>query len=176
MTLHTSGGSLVWSASAHDELAYCFTDVGADRENKVVIITGAGHDFCAEIDHASFSLTTAGAWDVVIDDGRRLLNNLLDIEVPVISAVNGPARVHPEIPVLSDTVIASETALFQDAPHFMRGTVPGDGGHVVWPHVLGPNRGRYFLLTGQELDARKALEYGVVNEVVPASPADGEGP
>ena len=169
MTLHTGGGSLVWSATSHDELAYCFTDVGADRENKVVIITGAGDNFCAEIDAASFSLSTAGGWDVTIYEGRRLLVNLLDIEVPVISAVNGPARFHPEIPVLSDIVIASETALFQDAPHFMSGIVPGDGAHVVWPHVLGPNRGRYFLLTGQELDARKALEYGAVNEVVPAS-------
>jgi enoyl-CoA hydratase/carnithine racemase len=46
--------------------------------------------------------------------------------------------------------------------------VPGDGCHVVWTHVLGPNRGRYFLLTGQELDARTALDYGVVNEVLPA--------
>ena len=76
-------------------------------------------------------------------------------------------RIHPEIPVLADVVLASDTALFQDAPHFMSGIVPGDGAHVVWPHVLGPNRGRYFLITGQELDARTALEYGVVNEVLP---------
>ena len=93
--------------------------------------------------------------------------NLLDIEVPVISAINGPARIHPEIPVLSDVVLASETALFQDAPHFMSGIVPGDGAHVVWPHVLGPNRGRYFLLMGQELDAQTAMSHGVVNEVLP---------
>lgn len=50
----------------------------------------------------------------------------------------------------------------------MSGIVPGDGAHIVWPHVLGPNRGRYFLVTGQELNARTALEYGVVNEVLPA--------
>jgi enoyl-CoA hydratase/carnithine racemase len=68
--------------------------------------------------------------------------------------------------VLSDIVLASETALFQDAPHFMSGIVPGDGAHVVWPHVLGPNRGRYFLLMGQELDARTAMSLGVVNEVL----------
>jgi len=62
-------------------------------------------------------------------------------------------------------VLAADTALFQDAPHFMSGIVPGDGAHVVWPHLLGPNRGRYFLITGQELNARTAFEYGVVNEV-----------
>jgi enoyl-CoA hydratase/carnithine racemase len=166
MTLHTGGGSLVWSATAHEELGFCFTDVGADRENKVVILTGAGDNFCAEINASSFKLSTAGDWDLTFYDGRRLLVNLLDIEVPMISAINGPARIHPEIPVLSDIVLASETALFQDAPHFMSGIVPGDGAHVVWPHLLGANRGRYFLLMGQELDARTAMSYGVVNEVL----------
>jgi enoyl-CoA hydratase/carnithine racemase len=167
MTLHTGGRSLVWSATAHEELGHCFTDVGADRDNKVVIMTGAGDNFCSDIDAGSFKLSTAGDWDLTFYDGRRLLINLLDIEVPVISAINGPARIHPEIPVLSDVVIASETALFQDAPHFMSGIVPGDGAHVVWPHVLGPNRGRYFLLMGQELDAHTAMTYGVINEVLP---------
>jgi enoyl-CoA hydratase/carnithine racemase len=145
MRFHTDGGPLVWSALAHEELGYCFTDVGADRENKVVVMTGTGANWCADINAGSFKLSTAGEWDLTFYDGRRLLNNLLDIEVPVISAINGPARIHPEIPVMSDIVIASDTALFQDAPHFMSGIVPGDGAHVVWPHLLGPNRGRYFL-------------------------------
>ena len=69
---------------------------------------------------------------------------------------------------MSDVVLASETAYFQDGPHFPSGIVPGDGAHVIWPYVLGPNRGRYFLITGQELDAKTALEYGAVNEVLPA--------
>lgn len=167
MRFHTDGGPLVWSALAHEELGYCFTDVGADRENKVVVMTGTGENWCADINAGSFKLGTAGDWDLTFYDGRRLLNNLLDIEVPVISAVNGPARIHPEIPVMSDIVIASDTALFQDAPHFMSGIVPGDGAHVVWPHLLGPNRGRYFLIMGQEIDAAQALDWGVVSEVVP---------
>jgi enoyl-CoA hydratase/carnithine racemase len=169
MRFHTDGGPLVWSALAHEELGYCFTDVGADRDNKVVVMTGTGDNWCADINAGSFKLSTAGEWDLTFYDGRRLLNNLLDIEVPVISAINGPARIHPEIPVMSDIVIASETALFQDAPHFMSGIVPGDGAHVVWPHLLGPNRGRYFLIMGQEIDAAQALDWGVVSEVVPAA-------
>ena len=68
--------------------------------------------------------------------------------------------------MLSDIVIASENAEFQDAPHFPNGVVPGDGVHVVWPLVLGTNRGRYFLLTGQRLSAREAQTLGVVSEVV----------
>lgn len=167
LTLHTNGGEFVWSARAHEELGYCFTDVGADRENKVVVMTGTGANFCADINAGSFKLSSALDWDLTFYDGKRLLKNLMDIEVPVIAAVNGPARIHPEIPVLSDVVLASDTALFQDAPHFMSGIVPGDGAHVVWPNVIGANRGRYFLITGQELDAQTALDYGAVSEVLP---------
>jgi len=167
MTLTTNGGSLVWSALAHEELGYAFADVANDRDNAAVLLTGAGDAFCQEIDAGSFKLATSRDWDLTLYDGRRLLMNFLDIEVPVIAAVNGPARIHPEIPVLADVVIAAKSALFQDAPHYMSGIVPGDGAHLVWPHVLGPNRGRYFLLTGQELDALSALEAGAVAEVVP---------
>lgn len=167
MTLHTKGSEFVWSASAHEELGYCFTDIGSDRDNKVIVLTGTGTSFCENIDAASFKLSTAADWDLTFHEGRRLLNNLLDIEVPMISAVNGPARFHPEIPVLSDIVIAGESALFQDAPHFMSGIVPGDGAHIVWPHLIGPNRGRYFLLTGQEIDSATALDWGVISEVLP---------
>ena len=166
MTLHTNEKSLIWSATAHDELAYCFADIANDRENKVVLLTGTGESFCTEIDVASFDLGTAHDWDHIIYEGRKLLNNLLAIEVPVISAVNGPVIFHPEIPVLANVVIASEAATFQDAPHYMSGVVPGDGAHIVWTHLLGANRGSYFLLTGQVLDARTALEFGAVNEVV----------
>jgi enoyl-CoA hydratase/carnithine racemase len=167
VTVHTGGKSLVWSALAHEELGYCFTDIANDRENKVVILTGAGENYCADIDAGSFKLSSASDWDAIFYDGRKLLTAFLDIEVPVISAVNGPARIHPELPVLSDIVLAAETALFQDAPHFMSGIVPGDGAHIVWPYVIGANRGRAFLLTGQELSARVALEYGAVFEVLP---------
>jgi enoyl-CoA hydratase/carnithine racemase len=169
MTVHTNEKSLVWTGRSHDELAYCFADIANDRGNKVVILTGAGEAFCEEIDPLSFELGTAHDWDHIIYEGRRLLNNFLAIEAPVVAAVNGPVIFHPEIPVLADVVLASETATFQDAPHYMSGVVPGDGAHIVWPHVLGTNRGRYFLLTGQCLDATTALEYGAVNEVLPPS-------
>jgi enoyl-CoA hydratase/carnithine racemase len=167
VTVHTEGKSLVWTDQAHDELAYCFTDIACDPENKVVVLTGVGEAFCAEIDFTSFNLGTAADWSHIIFEGQRVLNNLLNIEVPVISAINGPATVHPEVAVLSDITIASETTKFQDSPHFPSGIVPGDGAHVVWTHVLGPQRGRYFLLTDQVLDAKQALDYGVVNEVLP---------
>jgi enoyl-CoA hydratase/carnithine racemase len=162
VTVHTEGKSLIWTSRAHDELAYCFSDIACDPDNKVVVLTGAGDSYCSEIDFTSFNLATAGDWSHIIFEGQRLLNNLLGIEVPVIAAINGPATIHPEIPVLSDITVAADTTVFQDAPHFPSGIVPGDGAHVTWTHVLGPQRGRYFLLTGQELNAAQ------VNEVLPA--------
>jgi len=85
----------------------------------------------------------------------------------VIAAVNGPATVHSELAVLSDITLASENAIFQDQAHILFSAVPGDGIAVVWMELLGPNRGRYFLLTGQKITAQEAFQLGVVNEVLP---------
>ena len=98
-----------------------------------------------------------------------MIRNLLGIGVPTIAAVNGPVRMRPELPVLCDVVIASETACFRDAGHFNNGVVPGDGAHVVWPLLLGYNRARYFMLTGQELSAQEALRLGVISEILPGN-------
>jgi enoyl-CoA hydratase/carnithine racemase len=95
-----------------------------------------------------------------------MLSSFLDIEVPVIAAVNGPALSHSELPLLADVVLAAETASFQDATHFVAGIPPGDGMHIVWTSLLGLNRGRYFLLTGERLAAQQALALGVVGEVL----------
>jgi len=100
-------------------------------------------------------------------EGRALLMNLLAIEVPVIAAINGPAWRHSEIPLLSDIVLASETAAFQDSAHFKSNMVPGDGMHVIYPLLIGFNRARYFLLTGQTLSAQEAKDLGLVAEVLP---------
>ena len=166
VTFHSGDGSLLWGEAAHRELGYAFADIGADPDNKVVILTGNGDDYCANFEPNRPTRRMPKDWDKTYWEGKRLLINLLDIEVPVIGAVNGPATIHAEIPVMSDIVLASETATFQDGPHFPRGVVPGDGVHVIWPLLLGQNRGRYFLLTGQILSAQQALDLGVVSEVL----------
>jgi enoyl-CoA hydratase/carnithine racemase len=180
MTLHTNDAELKWGMGPHEELSYAFNDVARDHENRCVIITGTGDAFCAEVDAGKgrgVPITGDGApapagvrattWDHIYSDAKYLLMNHLNIEVPMIAAVNGPALIHAELAVLCDIVIASENAAFQDAPHFPNGIVPGDGVHIVWPLVLGPNRGRYFLLTGQKLSAKESLDLGVVSEIVP---------
>src|SRR3954466_5623266 len=165
--LHSDEGPLYWGDGPHTELGYCFADIGSDPENRVIILTGTDNQFLARLDSSWVGEMTPEKWSKIYFHGRRLLLNLLEIEVPVIAAVNGPARVHAELAILSDIVIAEESADFQDAPHFKYGTIPSDGVHIVWPMLLGPNRGRYFLITAQRLSAREALELGVVNEVVP---------
>jgi enoyl-CoA hydratase/carnithine racemase len=174
ITFHTNGKSLVWGSGPHGQFGPAFQDIGQDKDNKIVIMTGTGDAFIEEIDSENLggrlpkSKITPSTWHHIYGDAKRLLMNLLDIEVPVVAAVNGPVNIHAEIAVLSDIVLASEHAAFQDAPHFPNGLVPGDGVHVIWPHLLGRNRGRYFLLTGQRLSAQEALDLGVVAEVLPA--------
>jgi enoyl-CoA hydratase/carnithine racemase len=166
--LHTDGGPLVWGAGPHSTLGHCFADIGSDRDNRVIVLTGTGDEFCTRLDESWSGPMTWEKWNRIYTDGKRLLHNLLAIEVPVVAAVNGPARVHAELLVLADLVVAAEHAVFQDLPHFRFGTVPGDGVHVIWPMLLGPNRGRQFVLLGTKLDAHEAHRAGVVAEVHPA--------
>ncbi len=165
LRLHSDGGPLVWGSSPHTELGDCFADVGSDPENRIVIITGTGGEFLAKLDTSWVGEMTPPKWDRIYTNGKRLLMNLLEIEVPVIGVLNGPAKVHAELAVLGDVVLASDTAYVQDAPHFRAGTVPSDGVHIIWPMLLGPNRGRHFLLTGRKISAAECLDMGVVAEV-----------
>jgi enoyl-CoA hydratase/carnithine racemase len=174
LTLHRDGGSAKWDfgpTGIHAQLGELFYAVGQDLENRVVILTGAGEVFLTELDYGDApgeaAPPSAMFWDRIYREGKALLANLLEIEVPVIGAVNGDAFVHAELPLLSDIVLCAEHARFADKAHVPGGAVPGDGVHVVWPLLLGPNRGRYFLMTGQEIDAQEALRLGVVGEVLP---------
>ena len=168
MTFHTTGGALQWGGGPHSEFPRAFANVGSDPENRIVIMTGTGDSFSGPPGTPAGTPKRAPReWDQTYWEGKRLLTNLLDIEVPMISAINGPALRHSEIPLLCDIVLASETAAFQDSGHFMSGLVPGDGMHIVYPLLLGLNRGRYFLLTGQRIEAQEAKTLGLVNEVLP---------
>jgi len=166
VALHTRGGPLEFNGYVHEALVHAFRDIGDDRDNHVVILTGTGHEFCTRISPEGFDLFTPTGYDKILREGTKVLENLLDIEVPMIAALNGPVTVHSEYGLLCDMVLAAEGAYFQDAPHPAFGIVPGDGLHVVWPEVIGEIRGRYFLLSGQKLNAAEAKEYGAVNEVI----------
>ena len=142
MQCHTDGGSLVWDWKAHDEMSDAFADIAGDREIKVLIHTGTGENYNADWGPAPVEKPLYLAMDgqkglKKLDEkawyGRMLIENVLAVEVPMISAVNGPCNIHSEVPLLGDIVLASEDAYFQDLAHFPRGMVPGDGQHVIWP-------------------------------------------
>jgi len=173
LRLHGDGGVAKWGSgptSLHAELGTAFADLARDAENRVVVLTGTGDVFMAEMDpdDRAPEPSLAEMWPRIMEEGTALLHNHLAIPVPVIAAVNGPALIHAEIAVMADIVLAAPHAEFADAPHAVNGVVPGDGVHIVWPMLLGPNRGRSFLLTGERIGAEEAKRLGVVAEVVAA--------
>jgi enoyl-CoA hydratase/carnithine racemase len=170
LRLHCNDGPAVWTAGhdgMHAELGTLFYEIAHDPDNHVVILTGTGDEFLTKVNFDDNGPVDTHMWSRIFKEGKDLLQNLLDIEVPIVAAVNGPAWVHAELATLSDIVIASERASFADKAHAPPGVVPADGVHVWWQMLLGPNRARHFLLTGTEIDAHEALRLGFVAEVTP---------
>lgn len=168
VALHTDGGKLVFDGHSHEQFVDLFHAIGEDRDNRVVILTGTGEAFMDAISTDGFDFFTPQGFDKILREGRKVLSNILDIEVPMISALNGPVLLHSEYALLTDIILATPETVFQDKQHFDFGIVPGDGVNLLWPEVIGSVRGRYFILTRQLLDAQTAKAYGVVNEIVPA--------
>ncbi len=165
---HTDGGVLRWSPTSYEDAYHAFTAVGDEPDTKVVLITGTGDAWCTELDTDGFRAAGRKSWEHIWWEGR-MLTRLVEINVPVIGVINGPALVHAEVPLFADIRVAADTAVFADDRHFSRdpGTVPGDGVHVIWPYLLGPQRAKYFLTMNQRIEADEALRLGVVNEVLP---------
>lgn len=167
VALHTDGGKLVFNGHTHEQFVDLFHDIGSDPDNRVVILTGSGDAFMDAISPDGFDFFTPRGYDKIFREGKKVLMNILDIEVPMIAALNGPVLLHSEYALLADIVLATPHTVFQDKPHFDFGIVPGDGVNLLWPEVIGSVRGRYFILTRQKLDVQTAKDWGVVNEIVP---------
>ena len=167
VALHTDGSTLVFNGHTHEQFVDLFHAIGSDSGNRVVILTGSGDAFMESISPDGFDFFSPQGYDKIYREGKKVLMNILDIEAPLIAAVNGPARLHSEYILLADIVLATPATVFQDKPHFDFGIVPGDGVHLLWQEAIGTVRGRYFILTRQELDAKTAKEWGAVNEIVP---------
>ena len=167
VTLHTRGEDVVWDFVTDEEVGYMFGDIGNDRENKVIILTGTGDTFIAKENISTDPIDPKIWCNWIYRYAKRLLTNMINIPQPIIAAVNGPATVHGELPLVCDIVLSAENAYWQDRPHFRNGLVASDGVHIVYPMVMGQNRGKYFLLTGQEVSAQEMLNIGAINEVLP---------
>jgi enoyl-CoA hydratase/carnithine racemase len=167
---HTVGGPTQLSVQNHRALGQMLKTVGADPENEILILTGSGDEFMMDTDPEGFALEEDDlqywAYEYAYKDGRINVSSLInDLEIPTIGLLNG-SGFHTEIVTMCDITLAADDARIFDL-HFDIGSVPADGIHNAFQELLGTKRAAYALLTGEAFDAQKALEYGLVNEVVP---------
>lgn len=147
----------------HGALAHVWPQLGADREAKVVILTGAGRTFSAggDLTWITSFLDDPVARDDSLREGREIIEEMLRFPLPVIAAVNGPAvGLGCSLAVLSDIVLIADTAHLAD-PHVAVGLVAGDGGAAFWPLLTPILRSREYLYTGDRIPAATAVELGL---------------
>jgi enoyl-CoA hydratase/carnithine racemase len=171
--LHTDDGPLRWNLATHRGLIPAMAAINDDPENECLILTGTGDAFLGSFDEPDWNkhgfyepFSSYQGYDIFYKDQTREPFAFLNLQIPVIAAINGPSIVHAEIALLNDLVIASDNTHFYEGHWDGLGIVPGDGVHTLFRELLGPTRGRYFLLTGQRLSAQEALDLGLVGEVV----------
>jgi enoyl-CoA hydratase/carnithine racemase len=148
----------------HDELERVFVDLDHDTAVKAIVLTGAGRGFCSGGDQKSLDLTPIPS---PTRGGRHLIRNMLEIEAPIVAAVNGAAvGLGATLALFCDVIFAQPSARFADT-HVTAGVVAGDGGAVIWPLLIGPARAKHYLMTGAFLSAEEAASMGMINKVVP---------
>lgn len=157
----------------HEELEDIFGQINFDDEVNAILLTGAGRAFCAGGDVRGMAERSAPETNpppvpVTFTRGpRRLILNMLEVEVPIVVAMNGDAvGLGATIALFGDVVIAAENARIGDT-HVRVGLVAGDGGAVIWPLLVGVNRAKQYLMTGDLIPAREAERIGLINQVVP---------
>src|SRR3954471_340638 len=163
------------SPEMHAELTPLFRRIAEDRAAKVVILTGAGEKaFCVGADFGGMQENLdANAYEDGFPDlmigSAALVRAQLAIPQPVIAAINGDAiGLGATMALFCDTPLMAAEARLAD-PHVSAGLVAGDGGAILWPLLMGLNRGKEFLLTGDIMGADDALALGLVNHVYPRS-------
>ena len=151
----------------HDELGTIFYDAQLDDDADVIVLTGAGRAFSAGGDLAMMKRIADGSGEPFLRlvDAKRIVFSLLDLEKPIIAAVNGHAMgLGATIALLCDTIFMSSAAKIGD-PHVKVGVVAGDGGCVIWPQLIGYAKAKEYLMTGDPINAQEAERMGLVNHV-----------
>ncbi|HYA34356.1 MAG TPA: enoyl-CoA hydratase-related protein [Candidatus Binataceae bacterium] len=157
----------------HDELEHIWIDIASDSDVYAVMLTGAGKAFSAGGDvknmAARWGTAEGSQWlRRTAPAGRRIIERMLDVEQPIVSAVNGDAMgLGANLALMCDVIVASETARIADT-HVKVGIVAGDSGAVIWPLLVGPARAKEFLMRGTMLTGADAARIGLVNYAVPA--------
>lgn len=160
--------------AADDDLHTAIADIwgrlATDDEAAAVVLTGAGRAFSAGGDFDSMVATQQDAdrQDRIFSEARRMVAGMIDLPMPLIAAVNGPAvGLGAALVALSDIAIMSERAFIAD-PHIAVGLVAGDGAAMTWPLLTSLMRAKEYAFTGDRIPADLALQFGLVNRVVAA--------
>jgi enoyl-CoA hydratase len=154
----------------HEQFARLWTHVEADVEARAVVLTGAGRAFCAggSIDDFDRFRADFAARRRSMRNARRIVDELLNVHVPVVAAVNGPAvGLGSTLSSLCDVVFIADDTYLAD-PHVAVALVAGDGAAVTWPAHTGLLRAKRYLLTGDRIPAAEAVAIGLATEAVPA--------
>lgn len=170
LRLHTNDGPYIHNWAAHNAWNRVWQDVGNDPENQVLIITATGDTWFQGDPKATWGKALVDEEpDYIFQqtyDGWKLIESFVNnLDIPTISAVNGPG-IHTEFAMLCDITLAVEDADFMD-PHFMAGSAPGDGQSLVLQALMGTKRAAYHIYGGKSIPAQKALELGIISDVVP---------
>ena len=177
VTLNRPDGLNAVTNRLHHELENVWLDLASDRDVNAIVLTGAGRAFCAGADLRgvnSGELTKGDGQEQPLrsrpdlaSNGRRIIENMLDVEQPIIGAINGDAiGLGATLALLCDIIVVSEKARFADT-HVKIGVVAGDGGAVIWPLLIGPHRAKEFLMRGNLISGAEAGRIGMVNYAVP---------
>lgn len=153
--------------SVLEQIAHVLREVRHDTSIRVLIVTGAGdRAFVAGADIAAMSKMSAVDGLEFSRLGHRVMQTVEDLPIPTIAAVNGFALGGGcELALACDLIIASEKARFGQ-PEINLGLIPGFGGTQRLPHRIGQAKARELVMTGDMLDAKTALELGLLNQVV----------
>ncbi len=150
----------------HADFAELFRELRRESSARAIVLTGAGAAFSAGGDMGWFpTLRSPARLDELRREAKQLIWDLLDVEVPIVCALNGPAvGLGASIALMCDVIVMAEHASIVD-PHVQVGLVAGDGGAAIWPLLLGPLAAKRHLMLGDPLTAGEALRMGVATEV-----------
>jgi len=170
--LHWKGGPVIWSYQTQNAYGELWTAIGHDRKNEVIILTCQDPYWMVHksdptsFDEVEGSTDTDLKFNCNIPDTMNFVENFInDIEVPVIAAINGIGQ-HYEFALMADITLCDPDFYFSDA-HFSHSIVPGDGMNFSLRVCTGTKRATYMMYMEPKIDAKTALEWGLVNEIVP---------
>lgn len=159
------------SDDVHVALPPLWAAIADDPTIGAVVLTGAGSSFSAggEMESLRAMHDDPQHRRRNIREADRVFRSMMSCEVPIVAAVNGPAvGLGATLVLLCDLVVMAEDAFLSD-PHVPNGVVAGDGGAVLWPLCMSPQRSKEYLFLGSRVPAGECERLGLANRVVAES-------